>query len=277
MNGSDAFGVTLVLGNSGNFSATPVTLEVNGQPLTTVTVPRAAVTGRTLTQLAAGASGIVDRRESVDVQLSNSQAQLFHADTDALAMGANAMLIGAELIQFGRATQLGQGAYRLTELIRGCRGSEHAMSAHVPDEPIVMLDPAYLLHVPMNPATVGAQVIARAYAIGDDEADPPSANIVVSGESLRALSPCHVRIRSDAEGVALQWIPRRTQAFAWSTDAEEPGVRFTVTARRGDKLSAGKSVRLRSSGRFPNCWRWGEVSPSCSKSSSRAHFRLARS
>ena len=52
---------------------------------------------------------------------------LQHAGDAALLAGANAAMLGAELIQFGRAEPLGQGRYRLSRLLRGRGGSDDAI------------------------------------------------------------------------------------------------------------------------------------------------------
>jgi hypothetical protein len=56
-----------------------------------------------------------------------SCSTLYH---DAIMAGANLALIGDELIQFGRAEQLGPGLFRLSHLLRGRRGTEWAAAGH---------------------------------------------------------------------------------------------------------------------------------------------------
>jgi len=77
-----------------------------------MTVERPAITGRALTVLGAGQAQLSDRVNSVEVQCDNVATLLFHADDDALAIGANAAMIGGELLQFARAEALGLGRYR---------------------------------------------------------------------------------------------------------------------------------------------------------------------
>lgn len=162
-------------------------------------------------------------------------ALLFNADEDSLAMGANAVILGREAIQFSRAEALGGGHYRLSGLLRGRRGSEWAMAAHIIDEPFVLLDPHSLALVAMDRAMLGGLVEARAYGIADDEADPPLASVIAGGESLRPLSPCQVRGTIGATGLTLNWLPRRVEALSWVTgdDPDTSDARYSVSIERG--------------------------------------------
>ena len=60
-------------------------------------------------------------------------------DTAVLA-GANLILIGNELINFGIATLIGPNEYHLTHLLRGKQGTEWAIPAHVVNELVVLMD-----------------------------------------------------------------------------------------------------------------------------------------
>lgn len=231
----DRFGVTLAVGSSGRFTPTAVAVEANGQPLASLRVDRAAITGEASTVLANGPATIIDKINSVDIMLSNRAALLYHAAGDALAMGANAMLIGGELLQYGRAAALGGGAYRLSELLRGGRGSEDAMTRHVAGEPVVLLDPARLVRIAVDPAMLGAEVVARAFGVGDDDAYPPRFALMAGGESLRPMSPCHVGVEVEAGLTTLRWVARRAAAIDWpaSGGGEVGPASFEVSVRRG--------------------------------------------
>ncbi len=232
---ADAFGVTLALGSSGRFKPSTIAVEANGHPLASLRIDRAALTGIATSVLAAGAATLIDRINSVTVKLSDRAARLYHADSEALAMGANAMLVGSELIQFGRADALGDGEYLLSELLRGRRATEFAIASHASGERSVLIESASLITIAMDPAMLGATVTARAYGVADDEASPPSATIVAGGERLRPLSPCHVEVGVEAAAYRMRWTARRASAFKWGASvADETGAAtYQVTVRRG--------------------------------------------
>jgi hypothetical protein len=231
---TDGFGVTLAIGCDDRFKPTAAVVEANGQPLASVRVERAAIVGVATSILADGNPNVIDATNSLDLQLSNPQAMLYHADSAALAMGANALSVGSEIIQFGRAQALGGGAYRLTELLRGRRGTEWAMVSHSVGEQAVMLDPTSLISLRMDPAMRGALIKLRAYGVADDETDPPTAALPASGESLRPMSPCHLHASLDATSCSLRWVPRRAGS-SWSESgaAEPDSAVFGITLRRG--------------------------------------------
>ena len=228
----DMAGLLLAVGCTGAFRSTPVELSANGQPLGQMRIDRAATTGRAITALGGGQSALFDEVGAVDIQLTNAGAALFHADADALAMGANAALLGLEMIQFGRAEALGGGRFRLSRLLRGRRGTEWAMAEHLADEAFVLLDPGSTARVPIDRAMLGSLVEARSLGVADDPLNPPTATIVAGGEASRPLSPCHVRTVRGAGTATVTWIPRRAEALAWSagSDAGNSLARFVVTA-----------------------------------------------
>ncbi len=231
---TDEFGVVLALGCTGSFKPTVVEITVNGYPLARLSVARAAVTGRAVTMLGGGQSQLIDRVNVVDVQCANPAALLLHADADALAMGANAAMLGAELIQFARADATGVGLYRLSGLLRGRRATEWAMSGHAIDEPFVLLDAQAMVSVAMDQAMIGARVEARAYGLADDEQNQPMAAVTAAAENLRPLSPCHLRATVGLAGLDLSWLPRRVEALRWVTGADPDTslAHYLVTLKR---------------------------------------------
>jgi hypothetical protein len=231
---ADAFGVTLAIGSDGRFKPTATTIEANGQPFAALRVDRAAIVGVAASVLAIANPNLIDAANSVDVHLSNPQALLYHADDAALAMGANAMAIGKEIVQFGRALALGGGAFRLSGLLRGRRGSEWAVAGHAVGEPIVLLDPATLSTVRMDPAMIGAVVAVRAYGVADDEGNPPTATLQSNGESLRPMSPCHLEAWVSEESCNVNWVARRAGS-SWSSSGADATISalFEITVRQG--------------------------------------------
>ena len=126
----------------------------------------------------------------------------------------------------------------MSELVRGRRGSEYAIAGHASGELVVLLDPASLLWVGMDRAMIGAEVVARAYGVADEEGDPPMHSIVASGESVRPLSPCHLEVSSDSAAYMVRWIPRRRALLGWSASGrDEMGpATFEVRVARGGEV-----------------------------------------
>ena len=95
-------------------------------PMASVAAIRRAVVGRTETVLDTRTPLILDELSTVSARGSPTRPSFVNADANALMAGANLALVGDELLQFGRAEQLGPGRFRLSRLLRGRRGTEWA-------------------------------------------------------------------------------------------------------------------------------------------------------
>jgi hypothetical protein len=112
------------------------------------------------------------------VDLYGTTAALTSATTDDVLNGANAALLGSEVIQFTTATRVAGYPNRwvLSGLRRGLRGTENAVSTHALNENFVILNEA-VQFVPMDIADLNlpyqykmvtaGQAIADAATIGD--------------------------------------------------------------------------------------------------------------
>ena len=220
---SDALSVTIAVTAAGEFRPVPVSVAVNDQPYASMALSRRAVLGIAATRLEAGPAELIDLEHSVEVMLGNPGQVLLHADDDALAAGANLALLGDELIQFGRAEALGDGRYRLSRLLRGRRGSEWAIPTHAADEHFLLIDPAALVTVALDPAMRGATISAAAHGVADDPMAPPTAAAVANGESLRPLAPAHLAGMRAADGsLILSWFERSRAGLAWIDGVGDP-------------------------------------------------------
>ena len=138
-----------------------------------------------------------------------------------LAQGANRLLVADEVIQFLDATQTGQGAWRLSGLLRGRGGTEPAaLAGHsagtcatLLDDALVALDPA---KVPSDPSTIIA-------AIGLGDVEPVRAALANPGRSRQPLCPVHPRVLgSVAAGLELHWTRRARGAWLWPDGVDVP-------------------------------------------------------
>ena len=244
--GASGLGLKLAASSAGAFRAVPVAVSVNGQPLASLSVARRAVLGRTASILASAAAELIDLKNMVDVELTASNQVLLNADDDALAMGANAMLVGGELIQFGRALELVPGRFRLSRLLRGRRGTEWAIEGHAIGERVVLIDRATLVDVALDPGALGAAVSATAHGVADNPLSPPTATATARGEALRPLAPAHVAVAPYSGGtIRVSWQPRSVAGLAWvdgAGDADLAGRRFAVMITIGAASWAGEAV-----------------------------------
>ena len=122
-----------------------------GQTVVVQTARRKSRLGRALTLLPTGEPYLIDTTSTVDVELIDADQWLTSCDDDGLAAGANIAAIGSELVQFGEATPLGQGRFRISRLLRGRGGTEWACSIHAINEFFCVIEPGSVQALPLPP------------------------------------------------------------------------------------------------------------------------------
>jgi len=231
----------LAAANVGRWKPVPIELALGLDPLEGLAASRRAAVGRTETLLDARAPMILDALSSVNVSLFNPAQILLNADADALMAGANLALVGDELIQFGQAEQLGPGRFRLSTLLRGRRGTEWAAFTHAIGEAFCMIDFAAIRQIEIPAGAAGALLTATAHGISD-VAPLPTAQRLLTGESLRPPPPCHLKIWRDGTDIHATWVRRSYRAWAWTDGVGAPEeafpelYRLTVTGPAGQFL-----------------------------------------
>ncbi len=179
-----------------------------------------AVIGTALDTLASGSPLLFDRASNVTVTLFDPAAELGNATLRQLAQGANKALLGNELIQFAEATPLGTGQWRLSGLLRGRGGTEHALGAHAAGEPFVLLDSPLTL---LDPALTGPPEQALIGALGLGDSAPATSPVWLAGIGWRPLSPVHGRtITPSGGGLELHWTRRARGGWRWEDGVDLP-------------------------------------------------------
>lgn len=208
-----------------------------------------SVMGQTVTILPAGPAWRWDRNNTVEVQLDYGSLQSL-VDERVLA-GANAALIGDEIIQFGQAELIGDGRYRLSRLLRGQRGTEHEIISHPMASRFVLLDPSRQPRPTFEVSRIGSSIAWRFAPVPQGPAGDLSEELVFTntGNGLRPFSPVYLHARRDpvAGDVNLSWIRRtRLGGDAWlsevplgeETEAYDVLVMSGSTALRTSRVSA---------------------------------------
>lgn len=198
------------------------------------TMPQPAAIGLVDAVVPAASAALLDTASAITVDLYDSGAQLSPASDAALLAGANACLVGAELVQFGEVTRLGPARYRLSRLLRGRRGTEQAIAAHEAGEAFLLLDANSLFPLDDTSKPIGRSITAAALGIGDST--PPTASCTVSGTAILPPSPVHLRFEgSTAAGFRISWVRRSRMGWAWIDGADAPLVEesehYAVTLR----------------------------------------------
>lgn len=181
---------------------------------------RRAIAGSALTGLSPASPLLFDTRSTVDVELAADDLTLDDANWSQLAQGANLALLGAELLQFGRAERLSPRVWQLSALLRGRGGTEHSVGEHEAGEPFVLLDD--------RAAAIDSSLILNSstteiVALGLGDIEPSRSPIINPGLTLRPLSPVHGKASASAGGaLRLDWVRRARGAWTWQDLVEVP-------------------------------------------------------
>ena len=183
------------------------------------TIPQAAHIGVLAADLPAGPTSRFDLGNEVLVDLTSGT--LTSVTDLELFAGANTLALESapgvwEVLQFGTATLVSAGRYKLTRLLRGQRGTEDAIGAPtLAGAKVVLLDTALQ---PLSFA-LGDLGIAWNLRVGPTSAAPSDAimqasTFTPSGRGLMPFAPAQARMRRLANGdLALRWL-RRDRALA---------------------------------------------------------------
>lgn len=178
-----------------------------------------ATMGSAINVLTAGTAHVRDDINSVDVELLNTAMALNEADHDALLSGANAAMLGSEIIQFASAQPLTPGRYRLSGLLRGRRGTEWAMGSHVPGDRFIVLHEDVLS--PILVAIGTGQVSVMAVGVGDTI--PPTQTLTITGEAVIPPTVAALRAERSSNGdTFLSWIRRSRNGWQWLNGVDAP-------------------------------------------------------
>lgn len=165
-------------------------------------------------------AALFDTASAVEVDLLRGDMTLTGADDAALLNGANAALLGSEVIQFGMAVQTGPSRWRLERLLRGRRGTEWAIGAHAAGERFLLLEEDSLVTLSPGQVQMGATLLIDAIGIGD--LTPVRAQAVLTGQAMLPLAPVHARAEFEGDAWRLGWVRRSRNGWRWIDGADAP-------------------------------------------------------
>ncbi|MFD2181427.1 baseplate multidomain protein megatron [Rhodoplanes azumiensis] len=212
--------------------------------IATATVP--AVMGETLDPVPAGRPWRIDRHAAFRVRLvAGGLAAISDA---ALLAGGNAAVLaapdgGCEVIQFAAAELVAASTWRVSRLLRGQAGTEHAIRPLSAGATFVKLDDV-LRTVARGPDMIGRPMTLRIVAANrsHDDASAVTLTITPRPTMLQPLAPVHVRGRRTTAGVMIT-VVRRTRRDGDSWEVAEVPLGESVEAYEVDILNGATVVR----------------------------------
>ena len=221
LNGTGSGRLLLAAANaSPGWVATPIELSVGSQWDVIQSAGRESVSGKCKTVLPPATTAFIDARSSVIVELVDPEANLVSVGDEALLAGSNLAMIGAELLQFGRAEALGGGRFALSRFLRGRRGCEAEVAHHQEGEDFVLMDATRMVSIPLESERVGTLVRANPAGLADDNAQEHE--IIFEGIASRPLSPVHLSSYEQDGALTLGWTRRDRNGFGWMDNVDAP-------------------------------------------------------
>ncbi len=185
-----------------------------------VDIEQQAVLGSVVEALPLAFASLVDRGSSLEVLLL--QGELESISEEAVLNGANAALVGDEIIQFQTATYLEAQRYRLSGFLRGRMGTEWAMAEHSAGERFVLLD-SLVQAVEVSPSLFGIKRHYKAAAFGQSLESAALVPFTYEARTLMPYAPAHVRgVRQSDDSLTIQWIRRARVQGQWANGIDVP-------------------------------------------------------
>ncbi len=154
---------------------------------------------------------VVDETNTVTVNVGDGTLESSTRAAILNSLSTNAMLIGSELIQFITATLVSTGIYTLSGLLRGCRGTEWAMTGHAASERCVLLRAAGLRRVAMANNELGLARYYKGVTIGRAVSTATAEQFTDNAVGLKPFAPIDLRAARDtSNNITFTW-QRRTR------------------------------------------------------------------
>ena len=200
-----------------------------------------ATCGVSISALNSASACYQDNANEILVQLSHGE--LSSCTYEALMNGANAALIGDEIIQFQSAILMAEGLWKLSKLLRGRRGTEYAILTHISGERFVLLESNSILFIPAPLSDKNQTYYFRAVSKGQNLGDAANTTFTYKMKTLAPLCPVHVRgERSEGNSgdLKISWIRRARMNSEWldyiDTPLDEQTEAYEVNILNGNSI-----------------------------------------
>lgn len=182
-----------------------------------------------------------DDTSTVTVRMETATALSSKTDLEVLN-GANAILVGSEIVQFATATLVAANTYRLSRLLRGRLGTEWATGSHAGGETVVVLSPSVMERVSQL-SEVGQTFTYRAVTVNEDVTTGELTTFANAGTALKPFSPADVAgSRDGSDNLTVTWKRRTRFNGAWRDLVDVPLNEATKEYEADFRANAGGPV-----------------------------------
>jgi hypothetical protein len=167
---------------------------------------------------------IWDNYNSLTVMPVYSGSSLASATKLNVLNGANAMLVGDEIIQFMTAVENTDGSFTISDLLRGRRGTEWAIWEHAAGEKFVLLDEAAGIVFKELPLTdEGIQRMYAAVSIGMPFSSKVVLDLTPEMRTLMPYAPAHFSYEVESDNdIVFTWVRRTRRGGEWTDGHDVP-------------------------------------------------------
>ncbi len=204
-------------------------------------IPAPSVIGTAQDVLATGTCHVFDEENTVTVSLFGT-GELQSITELAMLNGANAAVLGNEILQFKTATLIEPGKYTLSYLLRGRLGTEWAVGTHAVSERFVLLDGSITSQIVAN-SLIGLSRSYKPVSFGSTLSAAVAEDFTYGGVALKPYSPVHVAGSRDGSGnLSISWVRRTRLGGHWQDSVDVP-LSEASEAYEVDIMNGGSVVR----------------------------------
>jgi hypothetical protein len=161
--------------------------------------------------------------QSSEAQVEMLSGALSSVTELAVLNGANAALIGDEIVQFREATLLSGTTYRLRGFLRQRRATTAEAATHTANERFVLLDADSLRRINVSLGEVGYTFVYTAVTLGGRRDLMYRQTVKHTGRAIRPLSPVLLNaVRGADDRLRFTWTRRARINAAWNDYADVP-------------------------------------------------------
>ena len=161
-----------------------------------------------------------DRVSVITVRIYNGMTLQSANEEDMLTQALNVTVIGNEVVQYATAVDLGNGLWKLSNFLRGLKGTERRIDGHATGESFVRLTSA-VQRVITTIADVGQTDSFRSVSVGQDASTASDFTFTDYGASVKPYSVAVYERFRDVDGdVRVSWWPRVRQNGQWLSGAD---------------------------------------------------------
>ena len=158
-------------------------------------------------------AGVWDRTSTLQVTMLRGTLP---SSTEALvAGGANALLIGNEIVPYVTSVDDGNGKFTISTLLRGRKGTEGETAGHAGSERVVVLESTTLMRKAMDLSDQNTAFFYRAVTRGGALNDSARKQVTVLGKSQWKWAPAGVTGSIAADDWTVNWVERVRINGAW--------------------------------------------------------------